>query len=88
LYVSHPFQSNCRNKTRHGYLRRVINAAFSPASLKQLEATMIGYFDQFISGIVLQAESDGLVDLNLWFHSLAFDVLQPQISIDCRSPER
>ena len=53
----------------------MINAAFSPASLRQLEATMVGYFDQFISGILLQAaNNDGLVDLNQCFHNLAFDV--------------
>jgi hypothetical protein len=67
----------------------VINAAFSPASLKKLEETMVGYFDQFISGILLQAEvHDGLVDLNLWFHSLAFDVFQSKKSVDYRSPGR
>jgi cytochrome P450 len=53
----------------------MINAAFSPASLKQLEEIMIQYFDQFITGIENQAQSnDGLIDLNQWFHNLAFDV--------------
>jgi len=75
MYIVVVRNVNCRNKTRHGYLRRVINPAFSPASLKQLEETMIKYFDLFISGIAQRAQSNhGLVDLNGWFHNLAFDV--------------
>ena len=68
-----------RNKTRHGFLRRVMNSSFGPTSLKNLEPTMNRYYNEFLEGIGQRAsQNDGIVEMNEWFHNLSFDVLSPQ----------
>lgn len=65
----------CRNKSRHGFLRRVMNSSFGPTSLKNLEPTMNRYYNEFLEGIAQRAsQNDGIVEINEWFHNLSFDV--------------
>ena len=64
-----------RNKTRHGFLRRIISPSFGPTSLKALEPTMNRYYNYFLTGIETRANMmGGIVEMNEWFHNLSFDV--------------
>jgi cytochrome P450 len=69
-FFSHEAYS--RDKTRHSFLRRLMNPAFSP---KNLELSVNRYLDIFIHGIQQRAVHDGgVVEMNEWFHNLSFDV--------------
>lgn len=55
-----------------------MNPSFSPAYLKKLEPTINRYLDNLIAGIDRNAEaSDGVVEMNRWFHNFSFDVHFP-----------
>jgi hypothetical protein len=70
--------TNSRNKPRHAFLRRVMNPSFGPSSLKMFESIMNRYYIKFIEGINKRAARDGgIVEMNEWFHNLAFDVTLP-----------
>jgi cytochrome P450 len=64
-----------REPVRHGFLRRVMNPSFSPASLKKLEPTLNRYVENFIVGVQRNADATGgIVEMNRWFHNFSFDV--------------
>lgn len=73
--ISMPKSPNESDKSRHAFLRRVIAPSFSPSSLRALEITMKGYFDDMIQSVAEIADRDGgVVDMNVQFHNLAFEV--------------
>ena len=63
-----------RDKSRHAFLRRIMNPSFSPNSLKALEPTLNRYYNDFLNGIEQASLNDGIVEMNEWFHNLSFDV--------------
>lgn len=64
-----------RDKSRHAFLRRIMNPSFSTTSLKSLEPTMNKYYNDFMNGIIQRADKmGGIVEMNEWFHNLSFDV--------------
>jgi len=64
-----------RDKSRHGFLRRLMNPAFSPSSLRELEIGMRRYFEALVNSVRTGAtRNDGIVEMNQLFHNLAFDV--------------
>jgi len=53
-----------------------MNPSFGPNPLKAFEKTMETHYERFIWGIRQKAsQNDGVVEINSWFHNLAFDVL-------------
>ena len=79
LYMlSCEFQLNHSDKARHAFLRQIIGLSFGPASLKAFETTMHKYLDEFITGVQQKAnQNEGGVEINVWFHNLAFDECPP-----------
>ena len=72
-------RSDSRDKTRHAFLRRVMNPCFSPAALRELEPTMNIYYQQFLEGLQERANKNGGdVEMTEWFHNLSFDVYFPK----------
>lgn len=70
-----------RDKRHHGFLRRVQNAAFSPASMKELDPIIHRYMSSFILCIATAAErNDGIVDMAYWFANQMFAVSPPEIT--------
>lgn len=52
-----------------------MNPSFGPTSLKGLEHTMNGYYNEFLEGVEQRAaQNDRIVEMNEWFHNLSFDV--------------
>jgi cytochrome P450 len=65
------------DKRRHAFLRRLMSPTFGSGALKVFEKTANPYFDEFVRGIYQQSlENGGVVEINGWFHNLAFDVEQ------------
>jgi cytochrome P450 len=73
--ISNLYDSDCRDKIRHGFLRRVMNPAFGPKSLQAMEVTVIPYCHRLLNCIDKQIEENGeIVDMSQWFYNLSFDV--------------
>lgn len=52
-----------------------MSPTFGTSSLKGFERTINPYFDEFVRGAYQQSlKNDGIVEMNAWFHNLAFDV--------------
>jgi len=52
-----------------------MSPTFGTSSLKGFERTINSYFDEFLQGAYQQSlKNDGTVEMNAWFHNLAFDV--------------
>lgn len=78
-------ESDGSDATRHGFLRRVMNPSFAPAALKSLEPTVDRYVNKLLVGVEQKAlQSEDIVEINKWFHNLAFDVHSLVIVVDCR----
>lgn len=63
-------------------IRKVMNPAFSPNSLKEFEPAVSEYVDQFVGALKILSERDGgLVNMDEWFFNLMLSVRPEMIRL-------
>jgi cytochrome P450 len=64
----------CSDKTRHAFLRRMFQPAFSSASLSQFEPVLKSYCVELMESLQRATSNNEIFDMNDWFNRFSFDI--------------